>query len=46
MAKKKDEVKPKQRADKYEEKVSFAGTLEQMIKMAGNTPAPKKDEQK
>lgn len=38
MAKKEKEKKP--RAEKYEEKVSFAGTLEQMIKMAGNTPAP------
>ena len=35
MAKKKAEPKP--RAEKYEEKVKFDGTLEQMIKMAGST---------
>jgi len=30
-------AKRKVRADKYEEKVQFDGTLEQMIKMAGST---------
>jgi hypothetical protein len=34
---KKPIVKRKVRADKYEEKVRFDGTLEQMIKMAGDT---------
>ena len=33
----KPKVKRKVRAEKYEEKVKFDGTLEQMIKMAGNT---------
>jgi hypothetical protein len=37
MAEKKTTVKKKVRAEKYEEKVKFEGTLEQMIKMAGNT---------
>jgi len=44
MAKEKVKSEPKKvRADKYEEKVKFAGSLEQMIKIAGNTPPPKKD---
>lgn len=30
-------AKRKVRADKYEEKVKFDGTLEDMIKMAGST---------
>ena len=41
MAEKKPTVKKKVRADKYEEKVHFDGTLEQMIKMAGDTKLPK-----
>jgi hypothetical protein len=36
MAEKK-KAQPKPRTEKYEEKVKFNGTLEQMIKMAGNT---------
>jgi len=32
----------KVRAEKYEEKVTFDGTLEDMIKMAVNTKQPKK----
>ncbi len=43
MAKKK-EAKP--RAEKYEEKVKFDGTLEQMIKMAGNTKVAEKKGEK
>ncbi len=41
---KKEEPKepPKKRADKYEEKVKFEGTLEQMINIAIKTP-PKKN---
>jgi hypothetical protein len=42
---KKPVVKRKVRAEKYEEKVHFEGTLEQMIKMAGSTivkPKPQK----
>lgn len=35
-------AKRKVRADKYEEKVKFEGTLEQMIKMAGSTKVPEK----
>jgi len=35
-------VKKKDRSETYEEKVKFNGTLEQMIKMAGNTKPPKK----
>lgn len=34
MAKKKEEKKPKPRAEKYEEKVRFEGTLEDMIRIA------------
>jgi hypothetical protein len=34
MAKKKEETTPKPRAEKYEEKVKFDGTLEDMIKIA------------
>ena len=34
MAEKKPTVKKKVRADKYEEKVHFEGTLEQMIAIA------------
>lgn len=34
MAEKKLTVKKKVRAEKYDEKVTFNGTLEQMIKMA------------
>jgi hypothetical protein len=38
MEKKEPEKKPpKKRADKYDEKVKFDGTLEQMIQMAINT---------
>lgn len=41
---KKKPVKRKVRSEKYEDKVHFDGTLEQMIKMAGNTrPHEKKD---
>lgn len=43
MAKKKEEKKPKPRAEKYEEKVKFNGTLENMISMALNTKLDKKD---
>jgi hypothetical protein len=42
MAKEKKEKQPKPRADKYDEKVKFDGTLEQMIKMAGSTKLPAK----
>jgi hypothetical protein len=38
---KKEETKSKPRAEQYEEKVKFAGTLEQMIQMAVK-PKPKK----
>lgn len=34
-------AKRKVRADKYDEKVKFEGTLEDMIKMAGKTKAQK-----
>ena len=37
MTEKKPTAKKKVRAEKYEEKVKFDGTLEEMIKMAGNT---------
>jgi hypothetical protein len=38
MEKKEPEKKPpKKRADKYDDKVKFDGTLEQMIQMAINT---------
>ncbi|MGN6640065.1 MAG: hypothetical protein ACTHJ8_14240 [Mucilaginibacter sp.] len=37
-------AKRKVRAEKYEEKVTFDGTLEEMIKMAGNTKLPKEEE--
>nr|WP_294942313.1 hypothetical protein [uncultured Mucilaginibacter sp.] len=41
---KKPKVKRKVRAEKYEEKVTFDGTLEQMINIAVNTKIqPKKD---
>jgi hypothetical protein len=47
MAEEKPKYEPKAkrkvRADKYEEKVHFDGTLEQMIKMAGNTKAKSSD---
>jgi len=43
MAEKKPTAKKKVRAEKYEEKVHFEGTLEQMIKMAGNTQIPGKE---
>lgn len=42
MAKEKKDKQPKPRADKYDPKVKFEGTLEQMIKMAGKTKAPAK----
>ena len=42
MAKKEDEKPPKKRAEKYDEKVKFEGTLEQMINIAVKTP-PKKE---
>jgi len=42
MAEKKPIVKKKVRADKYEEKVHFDGTLEQMIKMAVKPVHPNK----
>ena len=42
MEEKKPVVKKKVRAEKYEEKVSFDGTLEQMIKIAVNTKASNK----
>lgn len=34
---------PKKREDKYEEKVKFEGTLEQMINIAIKTPLKKQD---
>lgn len=34
MAKEKKKAEPKPRAEKYEEKVKFEGTLEQMIAIA------------
>jgi hypothetical protein len=43
MAKEKKKSEPKPRANQYEEKVKFDGTLEQMINMAVNTKSPKKD---
>ena len=43
MAKEKKKAEPKPRAEKYEEKVHFDGTLEQMIKMAGSTKVDKKE---
>jgi hypothetical protein len=46
MAKEKKKPAPKPRAGKYEEKVKFEGTLEQMINMAVNTKAPSKKEEK
>lgn len=33
---------PKVRSDKYEEKVKFEGTLEDLIKIGINTPSPSK----
>jgi hypothetical protein len=42
MAKEKKKTEPKPRAEKYEEKVKFDGTLEQMIQIAINTPSAKK----
>jgi len=42
MAKEKKKAEPKPRAEKYEEKVKFDGTLEDMIKMAGNTKIKEK----
>ena len=44
MRKKEQASKP--RAPKYDPKVKFDGTLEQMIKMAGNTKASNKREEK
>ena len=46
MAKEKKKVEPKPRAEKYEEKVAFNGTLEDMIKMAGNIKLPEKKDYK
>ena len=46
MEEKKSVVKKKVRADKYEEKVSFDGTLEQMIAMAVKVAKDKKKEEK
>jgi len=43
MADEKPKVKRKIRAEKYDEKVKFEGTLEQMIKMAANTKLPKEE---
>jgi hypothetical protein len=40
MSKEVKKSEPKPRAEKYEEKVHFNGTLEQMIKIAGNTKPP------
>lgn len=42
MDKKEENKPPKKRAEKYEEKVKFEGTLEQMLKIAVKTP-PKKE---
>lgn len=42
MAKEKKNKPPKERAEKYEEKVKFEGTLEEMIQIGINTPIPKK----
>lgn len=39
-------AKRKVRAEKYEEKVTFDGTLEQMIKMAGSTKIEGKKQEK
>ena len=45
MADEKPKVKRKVRADKYEEKVRFDGTLEQMIAIAVKpTPQKKKED--
>ena len=41
MAEEKPKVKRKVRAEKYEEKVHFEGTLEDMIKIAVKPFAPK-----
>jgi hypothetical protein len=43
MSKEKEEEKkpPKKRADKYEDKVKFDGTLEDMINIAIKTPVKK-----
>lgn len=46
MEEKKPVVKKKVRAEKYEEKVSFDGTLEQMISMAVKPVKDKKKEDK
>lgn len=43
MAKEKKKKPPKERSDKYEEKVRFEGTLEEMIQIGINTPVPKKN---
>ncbi|WP_156088742.1 hypothetical protein [Mucilaginibacter pedocola] len=44
MDKKEPEKKPpKKRAEKYDEKVKFEGTLEQMINIAVHTQLPKKE---
>ncbi|HVW99696.1 MAG TPA: hypothetical protein VHA52_04520 [Candidatus Babeliaceae bacterium] len=42
MDKKPEKKPPKKRQDKYDEKVKFEGTLEQMINIAVKTP-PKKE---
>ena len=36
----------KPRAENYEEKVKFEGSFEQLMKMAVNTPPPKKEPKK
>jgi len=43
MAEKKQVIKKKVRADKYEEKVHFEGTLEQMIQISVKPAQQKKD---
>ncbi len=46
MAKEKKKAEPKPRAEKYEEKVKFEGTLEQMIQIAVTTKIPVKKDNK
>lgn len=43
MSTEKKKTDPKPRAEKYEEKVKFEGTLEQMIQMAVKPKSDKKD---
>ena len=43
MADEKPKVKRKVRAEKYDEKVKFNGTLEQLINVAAHTKMPKED---